>query len=285
MAVTGKPIDRIDGRAKVTGAAKYAAEFNQANMAYAFPVRSAIASGTVTHIDAEAAKKSGGVIAVLTPENAPRLKAFNREELMKVEAALGEDLVPLQDNQVHYFGQFVACVVAETYEQARHAVALIKITYAADEPKIDLSTELLHGFRPEKKAYGATPAQLNANKAALLLQSAPRHIEQTYRTSTEVHNPMEPHAIVAMWEGADKLTIHDTTQGVMRERAAIAYFFNLKPENVRVISPFVGGGFGGKVSPWTHHFLAVMAAQVVKRPVKLVLTRQMHHGCKLETAR
>lgn len=183
-------------------------------------------------------------------------------------------MIPLQDNKVHYFGQFVALVVAETYEQARGAAALVKITYAAEKPAIDLESELPKGFKPKQTVLG-TEAQINAGKAAPLLTAAPVKIERTYTTATENHHPMEPHATVAVWEAADKLTIYASTQGVHQERATMAYFFDLKPENVRVLSPFVGGGFGCKAGTWTNTSLAVMAARVVGRPVKLVITRQM----------
>lgn len=275
MTVTGKPIDRVDGRLKVTGAAKYAAEYNQPRMAYAFPVGATVASGTMTHIDRAEALKSPGVLTVLTHENTPRLKPFSREELTKLGTNIGEDLIPLQDNRVHYFGQFVALVVAETYEQARYAARLVKITYAPEKPKIDLKKELDYGFRPEKKTYGDTPAQLNAGKAEPLLRAAARRIEQKYKISHETHNPMEPHANVAIWDGDDKLTIYESTQGVIPERAVMAYFFDLKPKNVRIISPFTGGGFGNKAFPWTGNFLSIIAAKVLKRPVKIALTRQM----------
>lgn len=274
MAVIGKPIDRVDARLKVMGAAKYVAEFNQKNMAYAFPVRSTIGKGTITRVNAGAAEKSAGVVIVLTHLNAPRLKALDLQELEKIGGGLDETLVALQDNKVHYFGQFVALVVAETYEQARCAAALVKITYAAEKPAIDLESELPKGFKPEQASIGGE-AQLNAGKAAPLLAAAPVKIDQTYTTATENHHPMEPHATVAVWEAADKLTIYESTQGLMTVRGVAAYFFGLKPENVRVLSPFVGGGFGSKGSPWTHFLLAAMAGQAVKRPVKLVITRQM----------
>ena len=273
MAETGKPIDRVDGRLKVTGAAKYAAEFNQNNMAYAFPVRSTIARGTITAIDTSAASSSAGVITVLTHKNAARLKAINPAEQMKAGVVfLGEDLPPLQDNRVHYFGQFVACVVAETYEQARSAAALLQITYAPEKPASDLKSELPNGYKPEK-LFGEE-AQINTGKTAPLIAAAQYKIEQTYAISTENHHPMEPHASVAVWDAADKLTLYDATQGVGVTRSIAAYFLNLKPENVRVISPFVGGGFGSK-GAWLHVVLAAMAGQTVKRPVKLILTRQM----------
>lgn len=269
----GKPLSRIDGRAKVTGTAKYAAEWSIGRMTYAFPVRATIAKGTITAIDTRAAQKSAGVIAVLTHQNAPRLKAIDAEELKNVGGFLGEDLVPLQSNQVHYFGQFVSLIVAETYEQARFAAALLQVTYAGEKPAIELEIEAPNGVRP--KTLRGKDAQLNLGKAAPLIAAAPHKIEGTYSTSTEVHQPMEPHAAIAVWDGSDKLTLYDTTQGVMGQRGITAYFFGLAPENVRVISPFVGGGFGSKGGGWTHHLLVAMAAQVVKRPVKLALTRQM----------
>lgn len=192
---------------------------------------------------------------------------------MQAGAFLGEDFIPLQDNKIRYFGQFVACVVAETYEQARAAAALVEIDYAQAEPKINLTRELPNGVRPER--FERRDAQLNSGRAAPLLSAAPHQFEQTYTTSHEVHNPMEPHATVSFWEGADKLTIHDSTQAVMLQRTAMAYFFDLKPENVRIICPFVGGGFGTKGQPWTSNFLSAIAAKVVERPVKLAITRQM----------
>jgi len=274
MTVIGKPIARVDGRLKVTGAAKYAAEFNQSQMAYAYPVRSTIARGTITGIDHSAASSSPGVIAVLSHLNAPRLKAVNPQELGRAGGRLAENLVALQDNKVHYFGQFVACVVAETYEQARAAAALLKIAYAAEKPALDLASELPKGIKPEKTVL-AEEAQVNVGKAAPLLAAAPFKVERTYTTSMENHHPMEPHGCVAVWEAADKLTLYDATQGVMVDRATTAYLFGLKPENVRVLSPFLGGGFGCKGLPWTYMPLAVMTAQTIKRPVKLVITRQM----------
>jgi xanthine dehydrogenase YagR molybdenum-binding subunit len=271
--VIGKPIDRIDARLKVTGAAKYAAEFNQANMAYAFAVRSTIGNGTITRFDTSAAEKSPGVLAVLTHENAPRLKTLNSMDLMRAGSLPGEQLAPIQDNKVSYFGQYVALVVAETYEQARFAAALVKIEYAKNKPATDLQTELPKGFKP-KMMFGSE-VQINVGTTADLIKSAPVKIEHTYTTSNEVHNPMEPHATIAIWNSVEKLTIYDATQGVMGVRGSSAYFFNLKPENVQVLSPYVGGGFGCKGSQWAHIALTIMAAQVVKRPVKFALTRQM----------
>lgn len=272
MAVTGKPIDRVDGRLKVTGEAKYAAEFNQPNMAYAFPVSATIAKGTITSFDQSAAAGAAGVLRILTHQNARRLRPANPAEMMKTGALVGENLAPLQENRVHYFGQTVALVIAETYEQARSAAALLKVNYAQETPASDLKIELPKGFRPE--TFLGEEAQVNTGKAAAPLAAAPVKLEQTYTTPTENHHPIEPHATVAMWEGDDKLTLYDATQGVVNTRSMATYFLNLKPENVRVMSPFLGGGFGCK-GLWLQTIMAAMAAHAIKRPVKLVITRQM----------
>ncbi len=273
MATIGEPINRVDGRLKVTGAATFAAEFNQPNMAYAFPVRSTIAKGTITGFDKTAAAKSKGVISIVTHENTPRLKPFNQMEMMKAGGFLLEELIPLQENKVYYFGQFVAMIIAETYEQARHAAALLKVNYTKEKPAVNLKTELQNRFKPTKNTNGEE-VQINAGKTAAFIAASPLKIEHTYTTPTENHHPMEPHAAVAFWEDANKVTIYDSTQVIMGMRGVVAYLFNLEAENVRVVGPFVGGGFGCK-TPGPYNILAIMAAQVAKRPVKLAITRQM----------
>ena len=274
MALIGKPVNRIDGKLKVTGVAQYAGEFNQPNMAYAVPVRSAVAKGTVINIDASMAKQSGGVIAILTHQNAPKLKDLQPAAMQSSGASLSEMLVPLQNNKVEYFGQFVGLVIAETYEQARAAAEMIKISYAKEKPVVDLRAQLHAAKKPEKTAQGE-PAQLNMGKAAAPLAASAQKIEATYSTSVENHHPMEPHASIAMWEGMDQLTVYHSTQGVLGTRASLAYLFELKPENVRILSPFLGGGFGCKGGVWSQLVLAVMSAKAISRPVKLVITRQM----------
>ena len=273
MAIIGKPIDRIDGRLKVTGVAKYSAEFNQPGMVYAVPIGATIAKGAITRIDASEAQSSSGVLAVLTHENAPRLKTPNFDELRKFVAIPHETTVPLQDNRVHYFGQFVVCVVAETYEQARHAARLVRITYAAEKFAIDLKAELPKGFRPEKIPQ-QKEAQINVGKAAAPLAAASVKVEQTYTSPTEVHNALESHSGIANWDAPDKLTIYEGTQGTVTTSVLISYFFDLPRENVRVVCRYLGGGFGSK-GQILHYLITAMAARVVKRPVKLFLTRQM----------
>ncbi len=271
--VIGKPIDRKDARLKVTGAAKYAAEFNQTRMAYAFPIRSTIGHGTIKSFDTSEAEKAGGVLMIMTHENAPRLKVADPQELRKTGGLPGEMFSPLQDNKVRYFGQYIAVAVAETYEQARTAAELVKVNYAKLPVAIDLEKELINAERPQKSQ--GQDVQINSGKAASVIASSPVKIEQTYTTHTENHHPMEPHATVAMWNGTDKLMLFDATQGVKGVQGVTAYFFGLNPENVQVISPFVGGGFGCKGGQWGHIFLSAMAAKKIERPVKLVLTRQM----------
>lgn len=285
MAIIGKPLNRIDGWLKVTGTAKYAAEINQPNMAYAFPVRAGIAKGKITSIDTSAAEKQPGIIAVLTHTNAPRLKPLDEKAQQEAGSSLGENFVPLQDNSVSYFGQYVGLVIAESYEQARAASALVKINYAKEKPAVDLTSELPNGYKPQQ--VQGEEAQINEGKSGPVIAAAAFKTDKTYRTPTENHHPMEPHASIAVWDGDDKITFYDATQGVMSVHGTLAYFFDLKKENVQVISPYVGGGFGCKGSQWNHVLLAAMAGKVVKRPVKLVITRQMMQtnvGRRPETA-
>ncbi|QXV65963.1 xanthine dehydrogenase family protein molybdopterin-binding subunit [Mucilaginibacter achroorhodeus] len=273
MSETGKPISRIDGRMKVSGKATYAAEFNQPNMAYAFPVRASIAKGKIASINDDIIRKEAGVIAVISYKNAYKLKPLDMQAQMKAGAGfLGENLPPLQDNTVHYPGQFVAVIVAETYEQARAAAYKLQVKYIADKAAVDLKTELPKSTKP--KMFMGEEAQVNEGKAAGPLAASAKKVDHTYSTPVEHHHPMEPHATVAVWEGTDKLTLYDATQGVGLTSAIAAYFFGLKQENVRVMAPFVGGGFGSK-GLWLHTLLVAMAAKAANRPVKLALTRQM----------
>ncbi len=272
--VIGKPLDRTDGRAKVTGTAKYAAEFGVNNVSYAFPVRSTIANGTITTIDTSAAEKADGVLKIITHSNAPKLKEADPIKLMMSGGLPGEMFIPIQDNKVRYFGQYVALVIAETYEQARTAAEMVKVTYAKQTPAIDLKTEMPKMEKPKTSGFGEQ-VQLNEGKTASLIKNAPVKVEQTYYTPTENHHPMEPHATIAVWEADDKVLLYDATQGVKGVQGVIAYFFELQPDNVHILCPFVGGGFGCKGGQWGHIMLTAMAAKLVKRPVKFVLTRNM----------
>ncbi len=273
MSETGKPISRIDGRMKVSGKATYSAEFNQPNMAYAYPIRSTIAKGKILSIDDTAARKEPGVLEVISHTNAMRLMPIDKQALEKANAGMVcEFLPPFQSNIVHYWGQFIAVIIAETYEQARTAANRLKVVYATEKGAIDLKTELPNAKKP--KMLNKHDVQINVGMAEGPLNSSPQRIDQVYTTPAEHHHPMEPHATIAIWEGSDKLTLYDATQGVEVTRDITVYFLGLKRENVRVISHFVGGAFGSK-GLWLYPIIAAMAAKALSRPVKLVLTRQM----------
>lgn len=267
--VIGKPLSRVDGPLKVSGAARYAAEFNQKEMVYGFPIRSTIGKGSIQSFDLDVALKSSGVIKIITYANALKLAPADPSAMAKTGGMAGEMITPMQDNNVHYFGQYIGLVVAETYEDARTAANLVKVNYNKADPTADLKEAMSTASFPNPEG------QVNEGKSQKFLNASAVKIEHTYTTPTETHNPMEPHATVAVWTGNDKLTVYDSTQGVMATRGLTAYFFGLDPENVQVINPFVGGGFGSKGSEWGNGILAAMAAKMVKRPVKVALTRQM----------
>jgi len=271
VSPVGEPRDRVDGRAKVTGRATYAAEAPVRHAVHAVIVQSTIARGEITAIDAAAAERSFGVLAVITPSNMPKLDDGN----IKLHA---ENRLPLSDLKIHFAGQHVAVVVADTVERARHAATLLKITYAAKPPILRLAA-------PEaKKEWPKTTLEqeLQVKKGdvdAALAQPGVVVLQRIYSTPVETHSPMELSATVAYWEG-EKLTVWDATQAVVNRQKALAAVFSIKPENVRVICPFVGGAFGCKGDQWPHTVLAAVAARVVGRPVKLMLTRaQMFTSC------
>jgi xanthine dehydrogenase YagR molybdenum-binding subunit len=267
--VTGKPINRVDGRLKVMGAAQYAAEFPLDNIAHAVVIQSTIAKGRIQDIDVSAAETSPGVLTVITHRNAPKLNDFASGALVKGKP--GEKLVPLQSDEIHYDGQHIGVVVAETLEQAKYAASLIRVTYSEQKPIINLEEGLSQQYQPSQ-FFGAE-LQVQRGDAIIALESAQVKIEATYTTPIEHHNPIEPSASIAVWNG-DCLTIYDATQWVHGTANVISYALGIPRENVRIISHYVGGGFGCKGFTWWHPVLAAIAARKVGRPVKLVLTRQ-----------
>ncbi|MDF2692239.1 MAG: aldehyde oxidase and xanthine dehydrogenase, molybdopterin binding, partial [Labilithrix sp.] len=266
--VVGKGIDRVDARQKVTGKATYSCDVAVANVAHAVIVGASIGRGAVKTVDVEPARQVSGVLAVLTPENALRLRGARLAPTSLQDRALQA----LQDEEVRYDGQPVALVVAETLEQARQAAGLLAPAYQRVKPVIELEDELHTAYAPEVTARGPTDTRHGDFDAAFA--KAVVKVDQTYTMAPQNHNPMEPHATIAVWHGDDKVTLYDSTQGGFIVREKIARLFGIPIANVRVISHFLGGGFGGKGSPWSHVPLCVMAAKVVKRPVKLVITRQ-----------
>ncbi len=265
--VVGKPINRVDGRLKVMGAARYAAEIPQDNIAHAVLIQSTIAKGRIKDIDTSEAERAPGVFAVLTHRNAPKL---NQTEGSFFSGKPGEKLVPLQSDEVFYDGQHIGVVVAETFEQAKHAASLVHVTYEEEKPSIDIEQELPKAYQPEQ--FFGEELQVQRGDVAKALAEAEVKIEQTYTTPIEHHNPMEPSASIAVWNG-NQLTVYDATQWVIGTRNIVAYTLGIPEENVRIISHFVGGGFGCKGFTWWHPILAAVTARLVGRPVKLVITR------------
>lgn len=249
---------RYDAFAKVTGRAKYAAEFPVKDVVYGYIVQADIPSGTVASIDDAAASRASGVLNILTPFNAPKLGEVGNVNV-------------LQNADVLYSGQPIAVVVARSLPEARHAATLLRITYKEQPAKLDFDS-LLSEARPPKR--GGTS---NRGDAAAALSRAAVTVDQTYTTPLQNHNPMEPHATIASWNG-DKLNVYDATQGITDVQQNLARAFNLPQANVHVECPYTGGGFGCKGYVWSHTILAAMAAKVAQRPVKLVLDREQMFG-------
>lgn len=273
----GKPMNRVDGRLKVTGAARYAADWPIDGLTYGVIVQSTIGSGRVASIDVSRASKARGVIGVLTHKNAQKLPDKGRAA---VNPPAGRVLTLLQDDQVHYNGQPIALVVADTFEHATDAATMVAVTYEKGILAADFDAAFPSAYPlPEKPAEPGrnTRGHYVRGDVDAGLASADVRIDQTYTTPKENHNPMEPHAAIASWDGG-QLTVYDTTQYVYGARDAVAKTFGMKPEDVHIISPFVGGGFGCKGSTWSHVLLAAMASQSLKRPVKIVLTRRQMFG-------
>ncbi|MEK6279322.1 MAG: xanthine dehydrogenase family protein molybdopterin-binding subunit [Acidobacteriota bacterium] len=271
----GKEMSRVDGVAKVTGRAKYAAEFRAPNLAYSFLVTGTVAKGRISAIDTREAERAPGVIRVFTHLNAPKLgpKAATEDAPPRATEERDKSFRALQSDKIYFNAQPVALVVAETYEQARYAGRLVKVSYDVEKHVTDTET-----VREKARVPAQGPPSTPRGNPEEAMRTAPVKFEAEYRIAIEHHNPMEPHAAVAFWEG-DKLTIFDKTQEVYSVRAHLASAFGLPPENVSVISPYVGGAFGSSLRPNYYPALTAMAARELKRPVKIVYTRtQMFTG-------
>src|SRR5438094_4928702 len=271
-ATIGQPLTRVDGKLKVTGTATYAAEFARPKLAYGMLIQSAIANGRVEKIDVTAAKSAPGVIAILTRENAPQFKPYPDDLTQK--GAPGESRVPLQDDEIHYAGQHLGVVVAESFEEAVHAASLIRATYQAQLPIVGISDA-----RAQKNAswpetfIGREKLQVKRGQVDAALATAAHKIAAVYSTPVENHNPIETYSTTAEWEVPDRLLIHEATRGIKQLQRIVANAFNLPRENVRIVCPFIGGAFGSKGFQWSHTLLTAAAAQLVQRPVKLTFTR------------
>jgi xanthine dehydrogenase YagR molybdenum-binding subunit len=267
MNAVGQPISRVDGRLKVTGGARYTADIRLEGIVHAAIVYSTIANGRTVSIDTAAAENAPGVLAVLTHKNMPRMKALPWSHLRPQ----GQTYLPLQDDQIHYAGQPVALVVAATLDLATFAGTLIKVEYDARPPVVfDPRTAKEDAVEPPQRMWPLSSSIGDANKA---IAGAAVKIEQTYTMPDRHHNPMEPHASLAVWDDNGTLTLYDSTQMVVGTRKLVSLVLGVAEEKINVVCEFLGGGFGGKSWSWPHTLLAALAAKVVNRPVRLPLSR------------
>jgi xanthine dehydrogenase YagR molybdenum-binding subunit len=267
MNAVGQPISRVDGRLKVTGGARYTADIPLADLAHAAIVYSTIANGRILSIDTALAAKAPGVLGVFTHSNMPRMNPVTWSHLHPQ----GQTYLPLQDDQIHYAGQPVALVVAATLDQATYAGTLIKVAYETRPPSVfDLRTATEDAIAPPQRMWPLSSAVGDADEA---IADAAVKIEQTYTMPDRHHNPMEPHATLAVWDNAGTLTLYDSTQMVVGTRKLASLVLGLPEEKINVVCEFLGGGFGGKSWSWPHTLLAALAAKAVNRPVRLPLSR------------
>lgn len=260
----GDSLNRVDGRLKVTGGAKYSGEYKVPGLTYGVLVPATITNGTVTAMDIKAAQRAPGVLAVITPFNAPPVPGYQQGAAKPVRG-----LKLFNDNLVHFNGQPIALVVAETFERATYAATLIKTTYQAQPFETDFLKNFDKGVVPNEGKYkDYVRGEADAYK------NAPVIVEQDYLLPSEMHNPMELHVTTAFWDGDDKVTLYTKSQGVIGSQRAISNAFGLDPANVQIHSRFVGGAFGSSLRTWPHEVAAAQAAMLVKRPVKLTLTRE-----------
>jgi xanthine dehydrogenase YagR molybdenum-binding subunit len=264
----GQPTSRIDGPLKVSGAARYAAdqsaEMPIADLVYGVPVASTIASGRITTIDSAAAVKMPGVLAVLHHGNVGEL--FRPAQGFEQNVRASETRPPFEDEVVYYYGQYIALVLAETFEQGQAAAAAVRVVYETRKPVAVMpATPVLDN--PPAKKYSRGDAEAAFAQAAV-------KIDETYTTPTETHNPMEMHATIAVWKSG-KFTLYESTQGVVNHHHTICQMLGMPLESVQVISPFVGSGFGCKLFPWPQSLMAAVAARHLNRPVKVSVPRNL----------
>jgi len=266
----GAPISRLDGPVKVQGRAQYAAEFPMEGMAYAALVYATVPKGRITGLETSEAESAPGVVLVMTHRNAPRMKSMP-VFMSKPKAAGGDDLPVMQDDKVHWNGQPIALVLAETQEQADHAGSLVRATYAIETSITSFEAAKAKGTEPG--VFQGEPLKLETGgDAEAALASAPYRIDVTYTTPRQNHNAIELHAATVAWVG-DELVIHDASQGVAHMAWSMAEIFGIDEKNVHVTSPYVGGGFGSKTL-WSHQVLAAAASRLASRPVRMVLSRE-----------
>jgi len=269
----GKSLTRVDARAKVKGEARFTAEFNISNLSYAVLVHSTIAKGKAVRIETGPAERAAGVLAVITHENVPEMKAPPNPDFSNLGKGFALSNLPIMGSaDIHWDGEPVAVIVAETVEQAEYAASLVHVYYEAGTPVVSFEKTKTEAVVPHDIL--GEPPEIKIGDVNQGMVRAEVNVDHVYRTPRYNHNAIEPHATIAVWNSDGGLTVFDATQSVNLTAHTLAYVFDLKREDVRVVAPFVGGGFGGKVGLWNHIALCAAAAKFVCRPVKLALTRE-----------
>lgn len=268
-SVIGSPVRRLDGRLKVTGTARYAADHSLERLTFAYGVYSTVSNGRIRSIDDREARRMPGVLGVFHHGNVDGLHRaasakFSVADVPTVAYA-DEHRVPFEDDQVYYPGQFVAVVVADTFERARAAAYRVAVSYDYQPAISSLESALENGSEDTGKGH-------QRGDVATAFQQAVSRVEATYTTPVETHNPMEMHTTTAYWQDG-RLYVYESTQGVVNHRNVLASVFGLSPDKVEVQAPFIGSGFGSKLFPWPHSTVACVASRLVGRPVQLVLPR------------
>jgi len=273
LVAKGDSISRIDGPAKVTGQARYAAEHSAPDMAYGVVVNSTIAKGRITHLHLDEARAVPGVLDILSHLHRPKtrkLDLFYKD----MTAPGGSPFKPFYSDGVLYSGQPVALVLAETFDAARYAASLVQVTYEEEAHQTDLLANLYRSHKPSRLKAGFSPPPKPTGDADAAYEAAPVRIHADFYSGVEHHNPMEMHASTVIRSDDGHLTIYDKTQGAQNSRWMVSQVFGLSKNKVTVKNPFVGGAFGSGLRPQYQLILAVMGALQLKRSVRVVLTRQ-----------
>jgi xanthine dehydrogenase YagR molybdenum-binding subunit len=268
MNVIGQPISRADGRLKVTGKAPYTADIRLAGAAHGAIIHSTIARGRTVSMDTNAAEKAPGVLAVFTYRNMPRMNPTPKP--WSHLHPHGQSYLPLQNERIHYAGQPIAFVVAETLDQASYAGTLITVKYDSERPVVFDPQALNNAVNPPQFLWPVASSVGDAHEA---IAAATVKVEHTYSTPDRHHNQMEPHATTAVWDASGTLTLYETTQHIFGTEELVAIVLGMPPTKINVVSEFLGGGFGGKGYVWPHTLMAAVIAKVLNKPLRVQLTR------------
>src|SRR5579862_8533418 len=261
----GQPVTRIDGKLKVSGRAPYTLEHPIENVAYGVAVASAVGRGKIKHIETAEAEKMPGVLAILHHGNAEKL--YRPAGSLEESSRPGESRPPFEDENIYYYGQYVALVIADTFEQAQDAASHVRVEYDAQRPTVRLND----GEKQSKASANYSRGQFDT-----AFQQAEVKLDETYITPIEVHNPMEMHGTIAIWDQEhDKFTLYESSQGVVNHHNVASQMLGMPPESIQILSPFIGSGFGCKLFPWPHSWMAAVGARRVKRTVKVAVPRQL----------